>query len=152
MMIRWGKKLQTEEPMEGQKDKTAEAGEYVNGIYKTKEELERSAAIKRGQDEAAAEKLRPGEPVKPFIPNPYIAQREKAELADMLLHGYVGSSTKFFIDPRHAAIYGVMYEEHDQYRRHHKIGGLVKAIEDRGMVERAGGMDFVTDIFQGLPE
>jgi hypothetical protein len=137
--------------MEEQKDETAEAGGYVNGIYKTKEELERSAAIKRGQDEAAAEKLRPGEPVKPFIPNPYIAQKEKAELADMLLHGYVGSSTKFFIDPRHAAIYGVMHEEYGQHRRH-KIAGLVKAIEDRGMVERAGGMDFVTDIFRGLPE
>jgi hypothetical protein len=137
--------------MGAQKDKTAEAGEYVNGIYKTKEELKISAAIKRGQDEAAAEKLRPGEPVKPFIPNPYIAQREKAELADMLLHGYVDSSTKFFLDPRHAAIYGVMYEEYGQHRRH-KRGGLVKAIADRDMVERAGGMDFIMDIFQGLPE
>ena len=125
-------------------------GEVINGIWLPPEELKRRAEVKRGIEEAA--NVQPREPEMPITPNPYIAFREKAELADMLLHSYLGSNMKYFIDPRHNVIYQVIYDEMMNHKRRHKLDSLIKVLKDRNMIEKAGGLDFIHDIFQGLPE
>jgi hypothetical protein len=126
-------------------------GDYVNGIFRTWEELERRKRVKEEQDEAARKALEPKEPEKPFIPNRYIVLKEKTELAEMMLHKYILSEQKTFIDPRHKRIFDV-YQNELANRRLLNLDEFIEVLKNKDMIELAGGMDFITDIFQCLPK
>ena len=125
----------------------------AKGIVLTPEDLARKEAIKLGQEEAAVYAARP-KPVKPqYIPNPYLAFREKVELADMMRWGNTDIKTKSFIDPRHQVIYNVYTDDFNyKHKAHSRPEDLIEALRRCGKLELAGGVDFITDIFQGLHE
>jgi hypothetical protein len=126
-------------------------GGYVNGIFMALDEIERAEEIKRESAEAAERGKEPKPEPPPFIPNRYIAQKEKTELAEMMLYKNLMSEQKSFIDPRHKKIYDV-YRNELANRRGLNFDGLINALQSNGVIEAAGGEGFIRDIFQGLPE
>lgn len=139
---------QAKEQLEQLKKEAEKPPVYWKGIVQTPEEIERRAESLRTRKEQ--EKLKEKTPEKPFIPNPYILQREKQELADMMLHRIFWSEHKTFIDSRHKLLYDV-YRMELAERRSHNLASFIEVLEKGNNIERAGGLDFVIDIFQGLP-
>ena len=101
-----------------------------------------AAARREAEAKAAAEKA------KNFIPNKWIAMKEKMELAMMMWERAYTGREKIFIDPRHMEIQRVM-----RLRNicPHNADSLIAALERESEPEKYGGREFVLDIFQGLP-
>ena len=126
-------------------------GATIGGIHYTKDEIKKMAESIKLEEQAA--KVKPPQPEKKFTPNPYIAHKEKTELATMLMYRQVGSDTKHFIDSRHEVIYKVMYGFLNRpYPERLTPAVLIEAIEKQNRLELAGGADFINDIFRGLPK
>lgn len=132
-------------------EEQAPMGETINGIFYTWEDLERRKRIKCESEEAERAARLPAPEKPPFIPNPYLVQKEKMELAEMMLHKAAGDEIKFFIEPRHKVIYDVYRNELVNHRRWHNVDSLISTLQNQGSLELAGGPEFVKDIFQGLP-
>jgi hypothetical protein len=84
-----------------------------------------------------------------FIPNKYIAAIEKSELVQILWHNYFEKDLKQFIDPRHKEIYRILLELR-RVRGLFDLDDLITALEKEDP-ELYGGIDFVMDIFRGIP-